>query len=224
MPIFFMPYAVDNYYFSSRVGNASQKREALRQELGLEAGHPVFLFVSKLQKRKRCIDLLDAFLKLSPGPGVEPSAYLLIVGDGEERAALERRTQKSGSSHIRMLGFRNQSELPSFFDLCDVFILPSIHEQWGLIVNEVMSAARAVVLSDQVGCHPDLLKDGINGFIFPAQNVDALSAILRRFMDDLSLAQVMGQEGLKIITHYSFEEVVCGLRQALAVCTPGFVA
>src|SRR5271170_4795362 len=75
MPIFFMPYAVDNHYFSSRVADASHKRELLRQELGLEAGRPVFLFASKLQTRKRCIDLLDAFLKLSPGPGVEAPAY-----------------------------------------------------------------------------------------------------------------------------------------------------
>ena len=224
MPILLMPYAVDNHYFSSRVADSSQNREALRLELGLEAGRPVFLFASKLQTRKRCVDLLDAFLKLSPRPGVEAPAYLLIVGDGEERSALERRIHESGLSNIRMLGFRNQSELPPFFDLCDVFVLPSIQEQWGLIVNEVMSAARAIVLSDQVGCHPDLVEDGANGFIFPAQDVDALSAILRRFIENPSLARAMGQQSLKVIAGYTFEEDVRGLRQALECCVPGFIA
>ena len=117
----------------------------MRRELEIEPGRPIFLFASKLQTRKRCIDLVDAFLKLSPAQGIDPPAYLLIIGDGEERAAIEQRIRESGLSSIRMLGFRNQSELPRFFDLCDVFILPSIHEPWGLIVNEVMSAGRAVV-------------------------------------------------------------------------------
>jgi glycosyltransferase involved in cell wall biosynthesis len=224
VPTFPMPYSVDNEYFSSRAAEAHPQREALRQELGLEAGRPIFLFASKLQTRKRCIDLVDAFLKLSPVPGVEPRAYLLIIGDGEQRAAIERRIQESKLASIRMLGFRNQSELPRFFDLCDVFILPSIHEPWGLIVNEVMNAARAVVLSDQVGCHADLVQDGINGFVFPAQNVGALSAVLRRFLENSSLAPTMGQQSLKIVGRYSFDECIHGLRQALAFCVPEFVA
>ena len=206
VPMFAMPYAVDNTYFSTRAADAAAQREALRRELGLEAGRPIFLFASKLQTRKRCIDLVDAFLKLSQGPGIEPPAYLLVIGDGEERTAIEGRIRESGLSSIRMLGFRNQSELPRFFDLCDVFILPSIHEPWGLIVNEVMNAARAVVVSDDVGCHSDLVEDGTNGFVFPARNVDALSAVLRRFLDDPSLAQTMGQQSLKTIAFHSFEE------------------
>jgi glycosyltransferase involved in cell wall biosynthesis len=224
VPRFPMPYAVDNTYFNTRAAEAATQRDALRRELDLEAGHPIFLFASKLQSRKRCIDLVDAFLKLSHAPGVEPPAYLLIIGDGEERAAIECRIRESGLSSIRMLGFRNQSELPRFFDLCDVFILPSIHEPWGLIVNEVMNAARAVVVSDQVGCHDDLVEDGKNGIVFPAQDVDALSAILRRFLEDPSLARVMGREGLKTIARYSFDEDVHGLRQALQFCVPGFIA
>jgi glycosyltransferase involved in cell wall biosynthesis len=222
VPVFPMPYAVDNDYFSSRAAEAAQHREELRQELGLQSGRPVFLFASKLQTRKRCIDLVDAFIRLSPAPGIDPPAYLLIIGDGEERAAIERRIQESGLSSISVLGFRNQSELPRYFDLCDVFVLPSILEPWGLIVNEVMNAARAVVVSNDVGCQTDLVEDGVNGFVFRKLDVNALSATLRRFLDDPSLAQRMGREGLKIIARYSFEEDVRGLRRALAFCVPGF--
>lgn len=224
IPGFPMPYAVDNEYFSTRAAEAASEREALRRELGLEAGRTIFLFASKLQTRKRCIDLVDAFLKLSPVQGVEPPAYLLIIGDGEERAAIERRIHESGVLNIRMLGFRNQSELPRFFDLCDVFILPSVHEPWGLIVNEVMNAGRAVIVSDDVGCHSDLVQDGANGFVFPVLNVDALSTALRRFLEDPSLAQRMGQQSVKTISRFSFEEDVRGLRQALAFSVPGFIA
>ncbi|MGA7312346.1 MAG: glycosyltransferase family 4 protein [Silvibacterium sp.] len=224
IPMYPMPYAVDNKYFSSTAADAAPQREALRRELGLQSGRPIFLFASKLQTRKRCADLVDAFLKLSQAPGVDPHAYLLIIGDGEERATIERRIHEFGLSSIRMLGFKNQSELPRFFDLCDVFVLPSIHEPWGLIVNEVMNAARPLVLSDDVGCHTDLVEDGVNGFIFPRQNIDALSAVLRRFLDDPLLAQRMGRQSLKIVDRYSFDECVRGLRQALAFCIPGFAA
>jgi len=223
IPMYRMPYAVDNDYFSTLPADAAPHRERLRRELDLEPGRPIFLFASKLQTRKRCIDLVDAFLKLSPAQGIDPSAYLLIIGDGDERAAIEQRIRESGLSSIRMLGFRNQSELPRFFDLCDVFILPSIHEPWGLIVNEAMSAGRAVVVSDDVGCQADLVQNEVNGFTFPKQNIDALSAVLRRFVDDPSLAQMMGRQSRSIIARFSFDECVHGLRQALAYCVPGFV-
>jgi glycosyltransferase involved in cell wall biosynthesis len=224
IPTFFMPYAVDNDYFRGRAVQAAPQRETFRSTLNLKPGLPVFLFASKLMRRKRCIDLVEAFLHLSPAPGSEPPAYLLIAGDGEERSAIERRIHEYGSANIRMLGFQNQSELPRFFDLCDVFILPSIHEPWGLIVNEVMNAARAVVVSDQVGCAPDLIQNGRNGFVFPAQNVNALSNILCRFLNDPSLASIMGHKSLKTIATYSFEQNVEGLRRALAFVVPGFNA
>lgn len=224
IPVFPMPYAVDNALFQELAARAAPGRDALRCELKLEPGLPIFLFASKLQRRKRCIDLVEAFLRLTPRPGAGPPAYLLIAGDGEERQAIEQRIVSSGTRNIRMLGFQNQSELPRLFDLCDVFILPSIHEPWGLIVNEVMNAARAVVVSDQVGCAPDLLRNGINGFVFPAQNVDALCDVLRRFINDPALARTMGVRAPEILRGYSFERDIQGLRQALAALVPEFTA
>jgi glycosyltransferase involved in cell wall biosynthesis len=224
VPIFPIPYAVDNDYFRRRSAEAASDREMLRRDLNLRPGLPVFLFASKLQPRKRCMDLIEAFLRLAPAQGDDPAAYLLIAGDGQERAAIEARIRESQAANIRMLGFQNQSELPRLFDLCDAFVLPSIHEPWGLIINEVMNASRPVIVSDQVGCAPDLVRDGVNGFIFPATNVDALSGVLRRFLDDPSLALRMGREAAQTIAGHSFEQDVSGLRHALAFAVPGFVA
>src|SRR2546430_3298455 len=85
---------------------------------------------------------------------------------------------------VKFLGFRNQSELPSFYDLCDVFVLPSTSEPWGLVVNEAMAAGRPVVVSDQVGCARDLVQNGLNGFIFPVGDVEALAHALTRVLVD----------------------------------------
>ena len=214
-----MPYAVDNHYFQSRSEEAREGRVALRNELRLDAGRPVILFASKLQRRKRCTDLLAAYKNLTQGPGVEPLPYLVIVGDGEERAALGRQATESGLEGVRFCGFRNQSELPRFFDLATVFVLPSRHEPWGLIVNEVMNAGRAVVVSDDVGCQPDLVEDGVEGCVFPAGDVAALTDALRRVLARPETAIVMGQRALEKIETWDFEADVRGLRRAIAQVT-----
>lgn len=216
-PLWGMPYAVDNEYFQRRSQKACSGRTALLAELNLDPCRPVILFASKLQTRKRCIDLLEAYLALAPDG--DPHPYLVIVGDGGERAALERRAAASGCHSIRFCGFRNQSELPSFFDIATVFVLPSRHEPWGLIVNEVMNAAKPVILSDDVGCHPDLLTDGVEGYLFPVGNVAALNQCLRRLLDTPGIAEQMGQRARARIEDWNFEEDVRGLRQALAATT-----
>jgi glycosyltransferase involved in cell wall biosynthesis len=217
IPSFTMPYCVDNAYFQARSKEAQPGRAALQQELGIDPSRPVILFASKLQERKRCIDLLEAYLQVIARPGLRP--YLVIVGDGEERAALEARAAQSGVDSIRFCGFRNQSELPRFFDLATVFVLPSRHEPWGLIVNEAMNAGRPVILSNDVGCQPDLVTDGVEGFVFSVGNVNSLASALVRLLEDPGCAPRMGLRALKKIQEYDFEADVRGLRAAIASLT-----
>jgi glycosyltransferase involved in cell wall biosynthesis len=214
-----MPYAVDNGYFQQRSHDAAEKRQELQAELNLDPSRPVILFASKLQERKRCADLLEAYRRLAPAPGADPHPYLVIVGDGEQRARLEQAAQDTGFDSIRFCGFRNQSELPRFFDLCSVFVLPSRHEPWGLIVNEVMNAARPVIVSDEVGSQRDLITPGVEGEVFPAGDIAALTDALRRTLATPATAQQMGQRALERIRSWSFEEDVRGLRHALAAVT-----
>jgi glycosyltransferase involved in cell wall biosynthesis len=224
VPQFLMPYAVDNSYFAQRAREAQAGRAALQAELGLDPARPVVLFASKLQGRKHCDHLIEAYAQLSRVPGDEPLPYLVIVGDGEERAALERQAAATGFASVRFCGFRNQSELPRFFDLATVFVLPSRHEPWGLIVNEVMNAARPVIVSDDVGCGPDLIEDEVNGCIVPVGDVGALESALRRILETPGAAEAMGQRAFERIQKWGFEEDIQGLRRALAAVVPKFAA
>ena len=224
VPQFLMPYAVDNGYFAQRAREAQAGRKSLRAELGIDPARPVILFASKLQARKHCDHLIEAYARLSHAPGTEPEPYLVIVGDGEERAALERQATATGFSSIRFCGFRNQSELPRFFDLATVLVLPSRHEPWGLIVNEGMNAARPAIVSDDVGSGPDLIENGVNGCIYPVGDVDALTNALQRVLDVPGAAAAMGQRAFERIQSWGFEEDVKGLRRALAAVVPGFEA
>ncbi len=220
IPVFHMPYAVDNDFFQQRAGAAAPLREALRADLGLSPGRPVVLFASKLTARKRCADLIEAVASMA-----EPKPYLLIVGDGEQRRALEQQAAAQiESGDVQFLGFRNQTELPRFLDLCDVFVLPSEHEPWGLVVNEAMNAARACVVSTDVGCQQDLVIDGETGAVFPTGDVPALAAALVRVLGEPGRAARLGAQGLARIANFSFEQDVAGLRTALAALVPGFPA
>jgi glycosyltransferase involved in cell wall biosynthesis len=218
-PMFLLPYAVDNEWFQEQSRLAAASRPALRAELHLEPHRPVILFASKLQTRKHCNDLIAAYARLAPGEGLEPEPYLVIVGDGEEREALERQAAETGFASIRFCGFRNQSELPRFLDLCSVFVLPSRHEPWGLIVNEAMNAGRAVIVSDDVGCQPDLVTDGVEGCVYPVRDVDALAEALRRVLATPETAAAMGQRALARIDRWSFDENIRSLREAIAQVT-----
>lgn len=215
MPQFLMPYAVDNDYFRARAEQAVTGREALARELELEPGRSIVLFASKLQNRKQCVDLVQATLRLATHLPPDRLPYLLIVGDGEERTNLERLAASAGATNIRFCGFRNQSELPRFFDLADVFVLPSRHEPWGLIVNEVMNAGRAIIVSNDVGSQPDLITDGIDGLVYPVGDIDALTAALVRVLTTPGLAARLGERARERILSWSFDQDLLGLRAAL---------
>ena len=216
-PLFLLPYAVDNAWFQEQSRLAGERRGDLQAAWKLEPERPVILFASKLQTRKHCDDLVTAYARLlkENWHGREP--YLLIVGDGEERAALEQ--QAAGLAGVRFCGFRNQSELPRYFDLATVFVLPARHEPWGLVVNEVMNAGRAVIVTDDVGCQPDLVTDGVEGYVYPVRDVQALTDALRRVLREPGNAEAMGKAARARIDRWSFEEDVQGLRKAIVHLT-----
>lgn len=217
---FAMPYAVDNEQFRTLTEAARPERAGLRAALGLSSNRPVILFASKLIERKRPRDLLEAYARLSPDGRTEPEPYLLFVGEGLLRSALENRAAALGWNSIRFLGFKNQSELPRLYDLCDVFVLPSEFEPWGLVVNEVMNAAKPIIVSSGVGAGPDLVREGVNGFITPVGSVDHLAAALRATLLNAATTEAMGTRSLELIRGWGFEQDRDGLMQALAALFP----
>jgi glycosyltransferase involved in cell wall biosynthesis len=224
VPIFRFCYSVDNDFFQLRCREASEKREEFRRELGLERGRPVILFASKLQKRKRCGDLLEAFLKLSAMRINEPRPYLLIAGDGEQRTQLEERAATANPGDVRFLGFQNQTALPALYDLCDVFVLVSVDEPWGLAINEVMNAGKPIVVSTEVGCQEDLVEDGVNGCVIRPGDIDGLTAGLNLILTNPEMGRQMGLKSMEMVRAFSFEQNVRGLRAALEATVPNFIS
>jgi glycosyltransferase involved in cell wall biosynthesis len=220
VPQFLMPYAVDNDYFAALAASAAPREHELRNELQLSPDRPVILFASKLQTRKLADQLVEAYRRFLSTHTASAAPYLVIVGDGEERSNLEAQVAALGlTDSVRFAGFRNQSELPRFFQLADVFVLPSRHEPWGLIVNESMASGCPVIVSTDVGSHADLVTDGIQGCVYPVGDIAALTHALHRVFATPTTAATMGEAARTRIATWSFEQDIQGLRQALAHTT-----
>jgi len=219
VPQFLMPYAVDNQYFAELAEAAAPLQPKLRAELGIDPSRRVILFASKLQARKHAHHLLEAYARFISTHDPRNSPYLVIVGDGEQRAALEASARQLNLDSVRFAGFRNQSELPRFFELADVFVLPSRHEPWGLIVNEAMAAGCPVIVSSDVGSHTDLVTDGVEGCVFPVGDVSALAHALERVFITPETVVTMGARARERIQRWTFEEDLRGLRSALRAVT-----
>lgn len=199
-----MPYAVDNGMFSAAAQAGRPNRRHLRHALGIAQDRRVILFAGKLTPRKRPDLLLEAW-KNAPWSGPRPA--LLFVGDGE----LGPQLQANGEDGVHFTGFINQSSLPEYYDLADIFVLPSVREPWGLAVNEAMACGTTVVVSDQVGAARDLI-DGDNGIIVPADDAASLGDAMVRL---LARSDAAGARAQSTVMTWGFEEDVQGLREAL---------
>lgn len=169
--LFFGPYSVDNDFFFEESNVLKKKREEFRREYYLKSEDTVLLFVGKLINKKRPQDLLEAYkIALVQNPNLK----LIFVGDGELRLDLEKKSKDLPG--VFFVGFKNQTELPKFYTLADVFVLPSgAGETWGLVVNEAMCFGLPIIVSNMVGCSSDLVIENKTGFIFQYKNIRDLS-------------------------------------------------
>jgi glycosyltransferase involved in cell wall biosynthesis len=161
-----------------------------RQSLGLPDGAPVVGTVGRLAEVKRQDLLLQAFARVRAG---RPSTRLVLVGDGERRAELEALAGELGlTDAVRFAGYQPRPE--AYLRLMDVFALTSRTEGMPMALLEAWAAGVPVVAS-RVGGLPELIREGETGLLFDFPDADALAALLRRVLDDPTLAQSLGAGG-----------------------------
>jgi len=202
--IVFAPHSVDNERFAAC---PPVPRSDLLERWGLDPAKPVIMFCGKLIAVKRPLDLASAVAQLS-----EP-VTTLFVGDGELAGAV-RAALPPGTGTVT--GFVNQRDLPAYYHAADILVLPSQSEPWGLVVNEAMTAGMLPVVSDRVGCGPDLVH-GL-GEIYPWGDIVALVAALRRALSragDPGLADQLRER----VAGYGVEITALGFERAAHAAT-----
>jgi glycosyltransferase involved in cell wall biosynthesis len=167
-------------------------RERVRASLAIPPGAPTFVCVGRLQEQKNHAGLVRAFASERLRAR---GAYLLLAGDGELRAALERRVEAAGlRDRVRFLGVR--SDVPSVLAAADAFVLASSWEGNPLSVMEAMAAGKPVVAA-AVGCLPELVARGA-GRLVPPGDEPALEAAMHELASDAALARRMGAAAARV--------------------------
>lgn len=226
--------AIDDGFFAGEAARVREDPEGWRERLGLPDRY--ILSLGRMVGKKNLGCLVEAYAELRQRLG-ERAPALVIVGSGDQEPALRGQCTNLGlrviestahedsslnTEHLKlnthpssvwMPGFRQIHENPAFYALAECFVLPSLWEEWGLVVNEAMACGLPVVVSQTAGCAEDLVKDGENGFQFDPTRPEELTDALATLALDPALRERMGAESRQIISRWG-----CGnfARNALA--------
>jgi len=210
--MFFAPHSVDNDFFSERARVLKKDKPVFRSTWGIPEDAIVFLFAGKLIPKKRPMDFVRAIGMASAGNN---RIFGLIAGNGPLREEVESFV-KEESVPIALTGFLNQSEMPKAYAASNAIVLPSDGgETWGLVVNEAMASGLPCMVSDKVGCAPDLVTPGVTGNVFPCGSLEAMADIIGKWAADQDHIKHLGEQARERIKVYSIESAVTGTIEAL---------
>ncbi|MEX0921652.1 MAG: glycosyltransferase family 4 protein [Rhodovibrionaceae bacterium] len=211
--LFFLPSTVDNARLLREAEDRAETRAAQRAALGIPSEATVVAFFGRLIPRKRPGDLLAAFKRIA---GDFPEAWLLLVGEGQDRAALE--TAAAGETRIIFAGFRQPVEVPAVLMASDLLALPSDYDPTPKILHEAMILGLPCLVSSGVGTAGDLVVDGENGAVFPSGDGAALAAGLRSLLENPERRRAFGAAARSTAEAWSPEAGVEGIVAALDFC------
>lgn len=195
--------AVDNAYFEARSDTARAQNETLRDEFELPKR---YIFASsRFIDKKNLERMIDAYWQACHGMNDPPD--LLIAGDGVNRPKLEAASIRLGSeSRVHLPGFFSYDVLPFLYGLAEGFVHIPIYEQWGLVVNEAAAAGLPLVISQECGAATELVQQGSNGWLVPANDTSAVATALRKMMTlGISQRAAMGRTSRAIVAKWGPE-------------------
>lgn len=196
-------HGVDNEHFSA--GQVHGGREGR------------FLYVGRLSPEKNLKRLLEAFRRYRLAGG---TWSLRLVGTGPERDRLLMALQHVDGVELR--GWADYDQLPRVYAEAGAFVLPSVSETWGLVVNEAMAAGLPVLVSRKCGCYPELCRDGVNGFGLEPENVESMVAAMSRveLLGDAQREQ-MGVASKALIAPFSLNTWAAGVANGVRLVWKG---
>jgi glycosyltransferase involved in cell wall biosynthesis len=194
-----------------RAQRLKHERDQIRSELGFQQDSRVILYCGRLSPEKSPEVLLEAFQRLEL-----PGKDLIFVGDGKLRRRLETYIARHDLDSVHLLGFKNRQEVPNYYAIADVLVVPSFREATGAVINEAMCFELPIIVSDQVGFGMDLVRHGYNGFSFPVGDVGALAGSLKQLFDLPEEKRLeMGARSLDLMTEWSERDLASSLAQYL---------
>lgn len=174
-----------------------EQKQALRQELGLEAGK-IILSIGQFIHRKGFDVLLKAAASL------QEDAHIYIVG-GEPTEEYLTMCKDLGLTNVHFLGFMKKENLLRYYQASDLFVLPTREDIWGLVINEAMAFALPVITTDRCVAGLELVEDGVTGYIVPVGDHEALAEKMNAVLSGDYVA--MGAAALEKVRPYTLENM-----------------
>ena len=199
-----IPMGVDVQMFSSGK-SATLRRELAENEF-------LVLFVGRLVEKKGCPYLIEAFSLLPQS--IQAQTKLWIVGDGDQRPALERSVRDGALEHkVRFWGTVSNEHLPNFYAAADLFVAPSIEaatgdtEGLGVVLLEAF-AARACTIATRVGGIGTVIKDGVTGVLVEPRDARSLAAVIEKLLMETGLRARLAESAfVKVNECYSWNKI-----------------
>jgi len=137
-----------------------------------------------------------------------PDYKLVIIGDGPEFVSLNELTLKLGLKTVFFLGAVNNRDIPTYFNNSVAFVLPSLSESWGLVVNEAMAAGLPILISNKINASNALLQEGVNGFSFEPSDIENIAEKISQFIELNLIDKIkMSDSSLEIINRMNYENM-----------------
>jgi glycosyltransferase involved in cell wall biosynthesis len=173
-----------------------------------DAYGPVFLFVSRLDPLKRG-DLVVRALATPDGAGLD----VVMAGEGDERASLERLALELGvSGRVSFPGRLSDDDLLSSLAWCRAVIFPPLQEDYGFVTVEAFASRRPVITCADSGGPAELVQDGVSGFVAPP-TPEGVARAMRQLADDAALAERMGAAAFAAGARLTWRDTVLKLVQ-----------
>jgi glycogen(starch) synthase len=155
-------------------------------------GGPMLLFVGRMITQKGIPYLIKAMPTVLER---HPDAKLLLVGRGNALENLKKMTRAMGlEKSVLFSGYMSEETLKEAYGTCDIFVLPSVWEVLPIAILEAMSSSKPVVCTD-AGGNAELVIDGLNGYVVPMRDPEALADRINALLDDPGKRESMGRAG-----------------------------
>lgn len=207
--MFSFPYAVDNEHFSREAARLRLERPKLRQSWNIPNEVACVAYTGRLSPEKNIGELINGVARVG-------GLHLLVVGDGPERQSLEALASGQLPNRHTFAGFLNQDKLGEAYAASDIFALTSHREAWGLACNEAMNFGLPLVVSDRVGCSPDLVVPGETGWSYPLGDLNAFARALENTKEMILFRRAEVAESVRRrISAFNYQSQADGVIEAL---------
>jgi len=193
---------VDNNKYRQRYLKLKHKKSLIKKALGINEKKKVILYVGRFVKEKNPFTLINAVDRIRKK---KKNIICIFVGGGNLDFQIKSYIIEKGlQDFVQLVPFQQFKKLTLYYSIADVFVLPSIVEPWGLVVNEAMNFNLPVIVSDKVGCSYDLVKNNYNGYIFPYMDSEKLAENIIKACNN---SETLGRNSYQIIRDKDFDQV-----------------